>query len=200
MALNEITKTDNQEIPNMDEILDAMQGSKYFSVIDLKEGYFQIHVAEADKHKTAFTVNGIKYEWNRMPMGFKNAPLIFQRIMNFELNEYLYKGCAVYMDDVVIYGKTIEEHDSMLRNVLNKFKEKNFKINSEKLQVSKSQIKLLGMVIDGNTVAMPEETRQKVFEFQIPKTKKELQRFLGTINGSSIFRDRKCKNPVPKYT
>lgn len=176
-------------IPDIENIIDSMQGSEYFSVIDLKEGYFQIKLAEEDQHKTAFTINQQKYEWKRTPMGFKNAPAIFQRIMERELKEWIYKGCMVYLDDIVMYAKTVDEHDDILFKVLNKLNEKNFKINAEKLQIRKKTIKLLGMTIDGKTIKMPEEMREKIMEFKIPKTKKDLQRFLGAITYHRRFID-----------
>ena len=151
MALNSITQKEANELPDIENIIDSMQGANYFSVLDLKEGYFQIRLAKEDQHKTAFTVNQKKYEWNRMPMGFKNAPTFFQRIMDKELREHLYKGCMVYLDDIVVYAKTVDEHDRILKEVLEKLKEKNLKINMEKLQLRKSSIKLLGMQIENTS-------------------------------------------------
>lgn len=87
MTLNKIVVSDNHPIPKIDDIIDSMQGNEYFSVIDLKEGYFQIILKESDRYKTAFMVNQKKYEWCRMPMVFKNAPAIFQRIMGNELKQ-----------------------------------------------------------------------------------------------------------------
>ncbi|ELQ74820.1 RNA-directed DNA polymerase, LTR Retrotransposon [Trachipleistophora hominis] len=82
MALNELVEKEVERMPEVDQVLEKLQGAKYFSVLDIKEGYFQINVREEDKKKTAFQIGSRKYEFNRMPMGFKNAPLIFQRIMN----------------------------------------------------------------------------------------------------------------------
>ena len=105
MALNEITESDKHRLPNIDDILDTMQGNEYFSVLDLKEGYYQIELEPSDRYKTAFTINNKKYEWNVMPMGYKNAPAIFQRIMEQELREWLGSGCLVYLDDIKILLK-----------------------------------------------------------------------------------------------
>ena len=116
-----------------------------------------------------------------MPIGFKNFPAIFQRIMNYEPGDYLYKGCLVYMDDIVIYGKTLEKHNQRLKTILSKLNNKNLEINLEKMQVMKNEIKLLGMIINGKTVSMPDEKRQNIFTFGIPRTKKDLQNFLDTI-------------------
>ena len=189
MALNEITESDKHRLPNIDDILDTMQGNEYFSVLDLKEGYYQIELEPSDRYKTAFTINNKKYEWNVMPMGYKNAPAIFQRIMEQELREWLGSGCLVYLDDIVIYAKTLKEHNNILKGILKKLKEKNLKINSEKLQLCRKQVKLLGIIVDGETVMMPKEMKDKIFEFKLPKTKKDLQRFLGAINYHRRFID-----------
>lgn len=149
MALNELVKKDEEEIPRMEEIVDGMQGNKWFSVIDLKERYFQIRIKEEDKHKMGFKINGKKYEWNRIPMGFKNSVAIFQRIMNYELREFIGKGCYVYMDDIIVYGRTKEEHNERLREILECLRKKRLKINVEKMQLCRNEMKGLGMIIDG---------------------------------------------------
>ena len=181
MALNEIVTSDKYPLPEIDDIIDAMQGNKWFTVLDLKEGYFQIKLAEEDRHKTAFTINQKKYEWNRMPMGYKNSPAIFQRIMEKELRQWIGKGCLIYLDDIVINGKTMEEHDKVLLEILKHLKEKSFKINVEKIQLRKEQVKLLELIINGERIEMPKEIKQKILVFQVPKTKKDLQRFKHSI-------------------
>ncbi|KAI5178984.1 hypothetical protein PAEPH01_2586, partial [Pancytospora epiphaga] len=182
MALNDITKDESQEIPNMDGIFDSLQGAEWLTVLDLKDEYFQILVNEEHKHKTAFTINGKRYEWNRMPMGFKNAPMIFQRIMNRELKKWINMNCNVYLDDIVVYGRTGEEHDRVLREILTKFRNIGLKINMDKIQLRKKEIKLLGMIVNGKGIRIPEEKQEEILNFNIPKTKKDIQRFLGAVN------------------
>ena len=177
MALNEIVETDQHAMPKIEDILDALQGSKYFSVLDLKEGYFQILLKEEDCHKTAFTINQKKYEFKRMVMGFKNSPAFFQQIMELELREWIGNGCLVYLDDIVIYAKNKETHDELFIKILTKLKEKNLRVNPQKVQIRKPQIRLLEMIVDGTTVTMPEDMKDKIFAFQEPKSKKDLQRF-----------------------
>lgn len=182
MALNDLVEKNIADIPDMNEIINGLSGAKYISVVDLKDGYFQIRVKESDRFKTAFCIDSIKYEWNRMPMGFTNAPGIFQKIMNFELKDYIGKGCFVYMDDIVIYGKNELEHDTVLVKIFNILDSKNFKVNLGKVQLKKQEVMLLGMLLDGRGIRMSEEHKEKIMSFGIPKSKKELQRFLGTVN------------------
>ncbi|KAI4293288.1 hypothetical protein PAPHI01_2562 [Pancytospora philotis] len=182
MALNDITEDEMQIMPRTEDSYDALQGQQWFTVLDLKDGYYQIHIKEEDKHKTAFTINSKKYEWNRMPMGFKNAPMIFQRIINKELKEWMNVNCMAYMDDIIVYGRTVEEHDRVLREILEQLSRKNLKINMDKMQLRKKQVKFLGMIVDGKGVTRPKEIREEIMNFKIPKDKKELQRFMGAVN------------------
>lgn len=109
IGLNDLVEKDPYELPIMKQKIQATQGSKWFTVIDLKEGFYCIEIEEEDKHKTAFEVNGKVYEWNWMVMGFKNARQIVQRVMNGMLGDLLGNGVEVYMDDIVVHAKTAEE-------------------------------------------------------------------------------------------
>jgi len=102
--------------------------------------------------------------------------------MDTVLKDYIDNGCNVYLDDIVVYGKTQEDHDKMLRKVLQRLQENNFKINVEKMQYKQQEVRLLGAIIDGITQKPIPEKQAKILTFQIPKTKVELQRFLGFAN------------------
>ncbi|KRH93375.1 putative LTR retrotransposon [Pseudoloma neurophilia] len=189
MALNRIINKEEEKMPNMEEIIDNLYGNVFFSVIDLKDGFYQIKIREEDKHKTAFTINNKSYEFERMPMGYKNAPFIFQRIMNFELRKWIGKGVFVYLDDIIIYGKSEEEHDKILEEVLEKLNQKNLNVNIKKMQIKKKEINFLGQIIYGKEVKMPKEKIQKVLSIEKPKSKKDLEKFLGLINYHRRFID-----------
>lgn len=111
MCLNDMCEKDPYELKNIREVIQATQGSNYFTAIDLKEGFYSVEIEEKDKMKTAFEFDGRVYEWNSMVMGFKNSPQILQRIMCKVLEKELRKGVSVYMDDVVIYSSSRKEHD-----------------------------------------------------------------------------------------
>ncbi len=95
ILLNNITIKNGQEIPRMKNIINYTEGSKIFKLIDLKEAFYSIEINENHKFKTAFEFDGIAYEWNSMPMGFKNSPMIMQRVMNIILNQLIHKGVEV---------------------------------------------------------------------------------------------------------
>ena len=179
MALNDLVEKDPYELRNIRDILGATQGSVEFTVLDLKDGFYHIEIEESDKHKTAFEVEGVVYEWNGMVMGFKNAPQIMQRTMNKVLGDVIGRGVEVYMDDIVIHGKTREEHNKLVREVLKRLEKHKMRVNPKKVQLSCESVKLLGVTIDGKTMTPDEIKKNEALEYPIPKNVSELRRFLG---------------------
>ena len=108
--MNSATKSDAYPLPRIDDLLEKFRTARWFTTIDLANGYWQIEMEEKDKEKTAFICEQGLYEFNVMPFGLKNAPATFQRLMNKLFREYLNDFAAVYIDDIMIYSKTFEEH------------------------------------------------------------------------------------------
>jgi hypothetical protein len=108
--LNKITIKDKFPLPRIDDTIDALYGARYFSTLDLLSGYWQIEINEEDKHKTAFICELGLFEFNQMPFGLTNAPSTFQRAMNNIFKKELYKFVLVYLDDIIIYSKTFDDH------------------------------------------------------------------------------------------
>lgn len=117
-----------------------------------------------------------------MPQGFKNSPGIFQLIMDRILASQLDKKCCVYLDDIIVFGKTEQEHDNNLNEVLKLLEAANLKVNINKIQYKASEVRLLGCVIDGVKQKPISEKQKKILEFTLPGSKTELQRFLGFVN------------------
>ncbi|KAI5149341.1 hypothetical protein ENBRE01_0846 [Enteropsectra breve] len=186
IMLNKLVISDPYSIPLMPDIIEKMQGARYFTLIDLKDGYFQIPIREQDRHKTAFKFEHSLYEWCRMPMGYKNAPALFQRIMDTILNDRLGRGVNVYLDDIVIYGKTKNEHDAITHWVFQRLKENNLIANHKKIQFCLPEIKLLGFKVDGTRVSIIPEIKDEINSFPRPDSTPGLRRFLGKIN---VYRD-----------
>ncbi len=116
--LNLHTIKDAYALPNLEESFSALTGSQWFSVLDLKSGYYQIEMAEADKPKTAFVTPLGFWEFNRMPQGVTNAPSTFQRLMERCMGDLHLKEVLVFLDDLIIFSNTLEEHESRLLRVL----------------------------------------------------------------------------------
>ena len=146
--LNEQSIRDAYPLPKINYILDQLRNGKYFSKIDLKQGYWQIPMAANSKHLTAFTVPGRGlFQWNVMPFGLHSAPATFQRALDQVIGPKLEPFAFTYLDDIVLIGKTMEEHLENLKIVFDRLLFGNLRINSNKCAFVKPKIKYLGHVI-----------------------------------------------------
>ena len=177
--LNERTVKDSYALPRMEEIFDSLHGAKYFSTIDMKSGYYQIEVEEAHKERTAFTVGMLGfYEYNKMPFGLTNSPATYQRLMEEILGDLNMKICLIYLDDLIIYSDTFEQHLERLDIVLNKLREANLKLAPEKCFFFKPKVSFLGHVVSGDGVETDPDKIAKVQKWPIPSNADELRSFL----------------------
>jgi hypothetical protein len=119
-ALNSVTTRNSYMSPRIDEVYDSLAEAKYFSVLDATSGYYQIAMEERDKNKTAFSFKGRLYEFNRMPFSLCNAPATFQRAMDGIFRKENRKFVIPYLDDIIVYSKTLEDHEKHLKIVLGK--------------------------------------------------------------------------------
>ena len=115
--LNNITKKDAYPLPRIDDTLDALSGAKWFSTIDLTSGYWQVEVNKADQEKTAFCKPFGLFQFKVMPFGLTNAPSTFQSLMELVLRGLHWSTCLVYLDNIIVYSSTIDEHFTRLREV-----------------------------------------------------------------------------------
>lgn len=139
-ALNEKTIGDAYPLPNIVDILDQLGGAKYFSVCDLASGFHQIEMDPADSHKTAFTTPFGHYEFKRMPFGLKKAPATFQRLMDLVLTGLQGEELFVYMDDIVVYASSLEEHERKYNTLIQRLREANFKLQPDKCEFLKTEV------------------------------------------------------------
>jgi hypothetical protein len=133
--LNEKTVGDAYPLPDVTEILDQLGQSKYFSCIDMVMGYRQIEMASEDRAKTAFSTKEGDWEYHRLAFGLKTAPATFQRMMNVVLSGLIGTRCFVFLDDVVIYAKSLADHDAKIRQVFDRIRASSLKLNPEKYEV-----------------------------------------------------------------
>ena len=178
--INNNTVRDSFYLPRIDETLDALAGACIFSSLDLKSGYWQVDMEEDSKKYTAFTVGPLGFfECNRLAFGLKNAPATFQRLMQEVLGDLHLNGVVVYLDDLIIYSKTIKEHFELLREVFRRLRNAGLKFNAKKCQFFRDSIKVLGHVVSAEGIACDEEKISAVRDWPVPMDIKQLQRFLG---------------------
>ncbi len=177
--LNLQTVKDAYALPNLEETFSALTGSKWFSVLDLKSGYYQIEVEEADKPKTAFVCPLGFWEFNRMPQGVTNAPSTFQRLMEKCMEDINLKEVLVFLDDLIIFSETLEEHERRLLKVLSRLREYGLKLALEKCKFFQTSVRYLGHIVSERGVETDPEKIQTLKTWPSPKNLKELRSFLG---------------------
>ncbi|GBG73975.1 hypothetical protein CBR_g17687 [Chara braunii] len=181
-GLNAITVKSVESLPRIDDLLDRVQGCKYFSKIDLKSGYHQIDIHPDDQYKIAFRARYGHHEFIVMPFGLTNAPATFQRRMNDLFRPWLDKFVVVYLDDILVFSKTLQEHQGHERQVLEKLREANFKINAKKCECAKTQVLYLGHVLDGDGIKPEDSKIATIRDWPTPRTLTELRSFLSLAN------------------
>lgn len=177
--LNLRTIRDAYALPNIEETFTALSGAKWFSVMDLKSGYYQVEMAEEDKPKTAFVCPLGFYEFNRMPQGVTNAPSTFQRLMERCVGDLHLNEVLVFLDDLIVFSDTLEEHETRLMKVLTRLKNYGLKLSPEKCHFFKASVKYLGHVVDAQGVHTDPEKISALKSWPRPSNFKELKCFLG---------------------
>jgi len=177
--LNQVTKKDNHPLPRIDDILDQMQGSQWFSTIDLASGYWQVEIEEEDKEKTAFITNEGLYEFNVMPFGLCNAPATFQRLMHEVLGDLIYNKAPVYIDDVNVHSKTFEQHLEDLEEVFERIRRSGLKLRMDKCHFCDREIEFLGYIVGKDGIKTSEKIIEKVKNYPRPTNVTEVRGFLG---------------------
>lgn len=154
-----------------------------FGIIDLTKGYYQAPLSEASKHYTAFITACALFEWNRVPMGLMGAPSYFQKMMTTHvLAGLLHNSCEVYMDDIIIFGKTEKEYLHNLEEVLKRLRRFKLTGNPDKTKLGLRQIEYVGHILDESGISFKRERLQKIIDFPQPNTAGELKTFLGVAN------------------
>ncbi|MBC1496232.1 hypothetical protein HCI94_13525, partial [Listeria welshimeri] len=178
-ALNEVTIKNKYPLPRIDDLFDQLEGATVFSKIDLRSGYHQLRIREEDIPKTAFTTRYGLFECTVMSFGLTNAPAFFMNLMNKVFMEYLDKFVVVFIDDILIYSKTKEEHEEHLRLALEKLREHQLYAKFSKCEFWLSEVKFLSHVISSGGVAVDPSNVESVLSWKQPKTVSEIRSFLG---------------------
>ena len=180
--LNAVTEKDAQPLPRIDDTLESLQGAVYFSTLDLKSGYWQVPIREEDKKKTAFgTSSGRLYEFNRLPFGLCNAPATFSRLMDYVLTGLSWEICLYYLDDIIVFSRTWEEHIQRLEEVFQRLIEAGLTLGATKCRLAEKEVEFLGHVVSEEGLKPNPRLLECIREIKPPKTVTEVRSFLGLV-------------------
>jgi hypothetical protein len=177
--LNKATIKNQYPLPRIDDLFDQMKGATVFSKIDLRSGYHQLRIKEDDVPNTTFKTRFGHYEFTVLPFGLTNAPGVFMSLMNGVFREYLDKFVQVFIDDILIYSRTTEEHDEHLHLVLQCLREHKLYGKLSKCSFYQSRIHYLGHVISGEGIAVDPAKVEAIMEWPAPTIVTEVHSFMG---------------------
>jgi hypothetical protein len=181
-SINKLTIKNRYPLPRIDDLLDRLHGASYFTSIDLQSGYHQIRVSPEDIPKTAFRTRYGLYEFTVLPFGLTNAPATFQRLMNDLFREHLDDFVLVYLDDILIYSSTPEDHLRHVETVLAILRANRLHAKLSKCDFGKSQLSFLGHVVGKQGISVDPAKVDAVSKWPTPTNPSELRSFLGLAN------------------
>lgn len=185
--LNDNTEEDSYTLQNKDMLLNKIQHSKIYSKFDCKSGFWQVRMHPESIPWTAFTCPEGQFEWLVMPFGLKNAPSIFQRKMDGIFRDYS-DFVVAYVDDILVFSKTVQEHQSHLKLVFSKFEKHCIVISKKKINLEKTYIEFLGSEIGNGKITLQPHISKKILEMPDKLEElKVLQQFLGLVNYARPF-------------
>lgn len=179
--LNKITRVDPYPIPNMEAVLETLSGNHFFSKLDVKAMYWQVHMDEQSREKTAFVVHCGQYEFNVMPFGLVSAPMTAMRVMN-SITRAMEDSCFVFYDDILVFAPTFESHLIALDKLMIRLREANIKLNAKKCDLLLQSVHYLGHVVTPFGIE-PDQTKIEAIQaFKTPKSITETKSFMGMCN------------------
>ena len=188
--VNDLTVKDAYPLPQVNDIVDSLNGQKYFSTLDLTSGYWQVPVEQESIPKTAFVIpSGGHFEFLKLPFGMTNAVPTFQRLMATVLQGSLGTKCLVYLDDVLVFGSSFEEHLANLQVVFEAIRKAGLKLNPRKCVFAETKVKFLGYELSGEGLAPDSEKVLAIEQFPKPVDVSSLRSFLGMMGYYRRFVD-----------
>jgi len=180
-ALNAITVKNKYPLPRIDELFDRLQGAKFFSKIDLRSGYHQIRIQPDDVEKTAFRTRYGHFEFLVLPFGLTNAPATFMHLMHQIFRPHLDNFVLVFLDDILVYSASLEEHRRHVEMVLEILKANQLYAKESKCELFKTSVEFLGHIVDREGIHMMSDKVKAIMDWPAPKSIEDIRSFLGTI-------------------
>ena len=177
--LNDITIKDAYPLPRIDDSLDRLKGAVWFSTVDLASGYWQVELDEDARQKSAFVVRSGLYQFTRMPFGLCNAPSTFERLMEMVLAGLQWETCLVYIDDVIVFGNTVEHSVERLAEVFKRLRAAGLKLKPRKCRLFQKEVAYLGHIVSAEGVATDPAEIEAVRGWPIPAGVHEVCSFFG---------------------
>ena len=184
--MNKVAKFDAYPMPRIEELIDTIGPAKIISTLDLAKDYWQIPMDEGSKDKTAFTTPFGLYKFEVMPFGLHSAPATFQRMINHVLR-HCWSFARAYIDDIMVFSSSWEEHLTHLHKILNCLQEANLTIKMSKCQFGRIKVHYLGHVIGGGQVKPDPRKLEAVRDYLTPVSKKQVRTFLGPAGYYCLF-------------
>ena len=176
--LNSATRKGAYPLPRTDMCLDAMSGARWFSTFDLRSSYHQVAMNEEDSDKTAFICREGQFKFKTMPFGLCNAGATFQRLMDMVMSGLAFEVCLVYLDDVIVFSTTIDEHFRRLSAVLTRLRDAGLKLKPSKCRLLQKHVAFLGHIVSENGVSTDPEKVRAVADWPAPTTLREVRSFV----------------------
>lgn len=178
-ALNSKTVKDRFPLPRIDDCFDKLQGTRYFTLLDLTSGYWNVRVRPEDRHKTAFNTRYGSYQWRVLPFGLCNAPGTFQRLMTNVFRDMIDQGVTVYLDDIMIASKTKAEHIIKVKQVLERLRENKLYANKDKCVFGAKRLRYLGHVVSEHGIGVDQDKVNAIAKMKSPVNLSDTRKFLG---------------------
>ena len=198
-ALNSHTTKDVYPLPLIEECLDTLSGHTWFSKLDANSAYWQVHIKPEHQRKTAFTTKYGLFEFNRMPFGLCNAPATFSRVMNLVLRGLTWDIVLAFLDDILVLGTSFENHLDNLTTVFERLRQFQLKLKPRKCELFQSEVVFLGRIVRNGQIELDRDSVSAVKDWPIPRTTKDVERFVGFANYHRSFIKDFTNIAIPLY-
>ncbi|KAL8443861.1 hypothetical protein Emag_005763 [Eimeria magna] len=178
-AINKHVRIPQQPLPRTHDILASFNGKKYFSVLDMCKGFYQIEIAEEDRPKTSFVTPDCQRQYRRLPFGFASSPAIFKRMVDLLLGGMKCVSAVGYIDDIMVYSDTWDAHRAHLRQLVQALRDANLQLHPGKCSFGAAAVRYLGHIVSRDGIKPCPSKVQAILEMPVPKTARAVQRFLG---------------------